>query len=101
MIDSFAGDVKATGFAATGANSIIADLSPKSFLEAALAENRRYMSRLDPRLVKPGLLPSVATVLLLGLRALPPPKGTAGTNGALAAAAGAASANGEARLTPV
>jgi len=101
MIDSFAGDVKATGFVATGANSVVADVSPKSFLEAALAENRRHMSSLDPRLIKPGLLPSVATVVLLGLRALPPPKGVAGTNGAVAVGAAQASANRETRLTPV
>jgi hypothetical protein len=77
MIDSFAGDARATGFVATGANSVVAGVTPAQFLEAALVENRRYMSRLDPLLMKPGLLPAVATALLLGLRALPPRAGAA------------------------
>ncbi len=81
MIDSFAGDVRATGFAATGANSIVADVSPKSFLEAAIAENRRYMHRLDPLLIKPAFLPTLATLALLGLRALPPREAVASANG--------------------
>jgi hypothetical protein len=95
MVDSFSGDAKATGFAATGAGSLIADLTPQMFLEAALTENRRYMAQLDPRLIKPGLLPVLATVALVGLRALPPRKSSAGTNGTSASSAGEANGKRE------
>jgi hypothetical protein len=98
MVDSFGGDVKATGFAATGAGSLIEGLTPQMFLEAALAENRRYMAQLDPRLIKPGLLPALATAALVGLRLLPQRKPGAGANGTRAAAA--ADANGKREATP-
>jgi hypothetical protein len=93
LIDSFGGDAKATGFAATGAGSVIEGLTPQMFLEAALAENRRYMTQLDPRLIKPVLLPALATAALLGLRAIPPRKPAAKTNGTSAPAA--ADSNGK------
>jgi hypothetical protein len=38
----------------------------------ALAEERAMMSRIDPRLLRPRLVPVLATVALLGLRLLPP-----------------------------
>ena len=41
-------------------------------IEAALAENRRHMARFDRRLIKPTLMPRVATAVLLALRMLPP-----------------------------
>ena len=47
-------------------------LTPGAFLEAALAENRRFLSRLDPRLPKPGVVPALARLALLAIRALPP-----------------------------
>jgi hypothetical protein len=47
-------------------------LTPAMMLEAALAENARHMARLDPRLIKPQLMPALATFLLIGLRMLPP-----------------------------
>jgi len=78
MIDSFAGDARATGFVAAGADSVVSGVTPAQFLEAALVENRRYMAKLDARLIKPAILPTIATALLLGLRALPP-RGTAST----------------------
>ncbi|HMD02187.1 MAG TPA: ferritin-like domain-containing protein [Candidatus Baltobacteraceae bacterium] len=93
LIDSFSGDVNATGFAASGAGAIFADVTPRSFLESALAENERYMSRLDPRLIKPNLLPTLATIILMALRALPPAKKSGAVlpsqNGTLAHTAGA------------
>jgi hypothetical protein len=54
--------------------SVIADVTPAMFLEAALAENRRMMARLHPRLIKPSLAPRLATALLLAIRMLPPRK---------------------------
>jgi len=47
-------------------------ITPVMFLETALAENRRHMERLDPRLIKPLLMPTLATLALIGLRLLPP-----------------------------
>ena len=45
------------------------------FLEAALAENRRIMARIDARLLKPTLMPVAATLLLAAIRMLPPRAG--------------------------
>ena len=53
-------------------DAIVKSISPRMFLEAALAENRRVMARLDRRLLKPAVMPAVATALLLGIRMLPP-----------------------------
>ncbi|GAC1403988.1 MAG: hypothetical protein NVSMB64_06520 [Candidatus Velthaea sp.] len=71
LVASFSGE-QTTGFAAAGANSLIEGITPTLFLESALAENRRFMSMLDPRLVKPSLLPTLAGIALTALRALPP-----------------------------
>jgi hypothetical protein len=71
LLRSFGG-VETTGFAAAGAPELIAGITPVMFLEAALAENRQMLGRLDRNLVKPGLLPALAAATLTGLRALPP-----------------------------
>jgi hypothetical protein len=64
--------VETTGFAAANAGQLIEGMTPAMFLEAALAENRRLLGLLDPRLIKPALLPALATSMLTFLRALPP-----------------------------
>ena len=51
------------------------------FIETALAENRRMMARLDRRLIKPAVMPAIATALLLGIRMLPPRKDAVKTPG--------------------
>lgn len=71
LIRSFSG-VETTGFAAVNARDIIEGITPVMFLEAALTENRRMLGLLDPRLVKPGLLPALAATALTALRGLPP-----------------------------
>ena len=71
VIGAFAGEAT-TGFAAKGAGAMIEGVTPAMFLEAAIVENQRQMSRLDPRLVKPSLLPWAARVALTGIRPLPP-----------------------------
>jgi hypothetical protein len=43
-------------------------------LEFALAEERAMMSRIDRRLLRPRIVPFIATAALLGLRLLPPRK---------------------------
>ena len=53
-------------------HAMLDGISPVRFLETALAENRRHMARLDPQLIKPQLMPALATLLLTGLRLLPP-----------------------------
>jgi hypothetical protein len=55
-------------------SAIVAGITPLMFIESALAENRRMMSRLDRRLIKPTVMPAIATALLLGIRMLPPRK---------------------------
>ncbi|MEA2688547.1 MAG: hypothetical protein QOD51_1154 [Candidatus Eremiobacteraeota bacterium] len=57
--------------------AIVADITPLMFIETALAENRRMMARLDRRLIKPTVMPAIATALLLGIRMLPPRKDVA------------------------
>ncbi len=55
-----------------GSQAILEGVTPKTFLEVALAENRAMMERIDPRLLRPRIVPSLATAALLGLRLLPP-----------------------------
>lgn len=53
-------------------DAIVKSITPAMFLEAALAENRRMMEKLDRRLLRPTVMPVLATALLLGIRMLPP-----------------------------
>jgi hypothetical protein len=53
-------------------DAIVKSITPAQFLETALAENRRVMARLDPRLLKPTIMPVAATLLLAAIRMLPP-----------------------------
>jgi len=55
-----------------GSQAILEGVSPQMFLDVALAEERAMMSRIDPRLLRPRLVPVLATAALLGLRMLPP-----------------------------
>lgn len=61
--------------------AIVAGVTPALFLQTALAENRRMMARLDRRLLKPRIMPTIATALLLGIRMLPPRGDAAPTAG--------------------
>ncbi|MBV8581190.1 MAG: ferritin-like domain-containing protein [Candidatus Eremiobacteraeota bacterium] len=61
-------------------DAIVKSVTPAMFLEAALAENRRMMARLDPHLLKPTVMPVLATLLLAGIRMLPPRAETAAAN---------------------
>jgi hypothetical protein len=55
-----------------GSQAILDGVTPKTFLEVALAEERAMMSRIDPRLLRPQIVPFLAWAALLGLRMLPP-----------------------------
>lgn len=52
--------------------AILEGVSPQRFLAVALAEERKMMARLDRRLLRPAIVPFLATTALLGLRLLPP-----------------------------
>jgi len=69
-----AGSQTTTNLDLTGGGSaeILAGVTPKQFLEIGLRENRAMLARLDRRLLRPRLIPRIATALLLGLRMLPP-----------------------------
>jgi hypothetical protein len=71
LVATFSG-VQTTGFAAMGAKEMIADLTPIQFIEGTLAKSRELLGRLDRRLVKPGVLPTLATIVLVALRSIPP-----------------------------
>jgi hypothetical protein len=58
-------------------SAIVKGVTPLMFLQTALAENKRMMARLDRRLLKPKVMPTIATALLLGIRMLPPRNDTA------------------------
>ena len=53
-----------------GSQAILEGVSPKMFLEIALAEERAMMARIDPRLLRPRIVPFLASAALLGLRML-------------------------------
>jgi hypothetical protein len=55
-----------------GSQAVLDGVSPKMFLEVALAEERAMMARIDSRLLRPRIVPFLATAALLGLRMLPP-----------------------------
>jgi len=55
-----------------GSAEILAGVTPKMFLEIGLRENRAMLARLDRRLLRPRLIPRLATAALLALRMLPP-----------------------------
>jgi hypothetical protein len=55
-----------------GSQAILEGVTPLTFLEVALAENRAMMERIDSRLLRPQIVPALAALALLGLRLLPP-----------------------------
>jgi hypothetical protein len=75
LVRSFSG-VQTTGFVAVGAGSIIENMTPAMFLEAAIAQHKAFLDRLDPRLPKPGVMPTLALTALTALKLLPPRKDT-------------------------
>jgi hypothetical protein len=58
------------GYVPTGAEEVLAGLTAARFVEACVRENRRRMARVDPELLRPRLLPSLAAAALPLLRAL-------------------------------
>ena len=54
--------------------NLLGDITPAQFLATALAENGRLMGRFDRRLIRPTIVPFVATLALIGIKLLPPRK---------------------------
>lgn len=67
--DSTREDEKA--FTATGATSFMDDLTPKLFLSTCLNENSKRMSRFEPELLQPMLMPRISLFALRFLKLLP------------------------------
>ncbi len=67
-----AGAAVAPDLTGGGSQVVLDGVSPKTFLELALAENRKHMARLDRRLLRPRIVPFLAGAAVLGLRMLPP-----------------------------
>ncbi len=64
-------DSSRTGFAATGTDIFTKDLTITKFLSICLSENQRRMSKYDPRLLQPQLLPRLASVALRTFELIP------------------------------
>ena len=57
-------DLESDSFATASQGSIAVKISPRGFVELCLAENDRRMARLDPRLLRPSLIPGLARLAL-------------------------------------
>ncbi|MBG1259398.1 ferritin-like domain-containing protein [Nostoc commune] len=64
-------DPSKTGFAVTGTDIFTKDLTIEKFLSICLVENQRRMSKYDPRLLQPQLLPRLASITLRILELIP------------------------------
>lgn len=71
LIGAFIGDDNGDNFTATSADAFSLDVTPQQFVATCLAENRKRMSKFDPQLLQPKLLPYLSTVALQVLRLLP------------------------------
>jgi hypothetical protein len=59
------------GFTATGAKTFMDDLTLEMFLSSSIQANQRRMEQIDSRLLRPQLLPAIATVALRIVHLLP------------------------------
>ncbi len=73
LVTAFGGSANGShaGFTATDASAVVVDLTPREFVMACLQENAYRMGKFDPRLLRPQLMPILATLGLAGLRLLP------------------------------
>ncbi len=58
-------------FTATGANSFMDNLTPELFFSLCLAENSKRMSKYEPELLRPILMPTLSAIALRSLKLLP------------------------------
>lgn len=59
------------GFTASGAGAVTVNLTPEKFLSTCLQENSRRMSVYDDRLLRPQVMPAIASFALRGFKLLP------------------------------
>ncbi|BAY21058.1 hypothetical protein NIES2100_08030 [Calothrix sp. NIES-2100] len=64
-------DPSGTGFTATGASTFTDDLSLEKFLSVCIQENHQRMSKYDSRLLKPELMPKLASIARRTLQFIP------------------------------
>lgn len=65
-------DTSGAGFTATNANSFaLDDLTPETFMAACLEENQKRMSKFDPMLLQPQLMPTLTNLAYRTLKILP------------------------------
>lgn len=65
-------DTSGAGFTATNADSFaLDDLTPETFLSACIEENKKRMSKFDPQLMQPQLMPRLANIALSTVQLLP------------------------------
>jgi hypothetical protein len=75
LISAFTGsNDDGAGFTATNADAFSLDVTPEQFVLTCLEENRKRMSKFDPQLLQPKLLPRLSNVALQVLRLMPKPK---------------------------
>ena len=67
-------DSNSTGFTAKGASSFTDNLTPEGFLATCLRENEHRMAKFDPELLRPTLIPALATLALRILQLRPKKK---------------------------
>ena len=56
--------MKGVGFGAEGAFAMFSGVTWRAFLQSCVDENDRYLSVMDPRLLRPRVLPTIARMLL-------------------------------------
>jgi hypothetical protein len=65
-------DTSGAGFTATNADSFaLDDLTPETFLAACIKENKKRMSKFDPQLMQPQLMPRLASLAFRTLQLIP------------------------------
>jgi len=65
---STAKEIDGDNFTRKGGSAIGIDIAPRPFLELCLAENERRLSRYDPRLLRPRIMPAAAHLAMRLLR---------------------------------
>ncbi|MFQ4144894.1 ferritin-like domain-containing protein [Chlorogloeopsis sp. ULAP02] len=72
-IQAFTGsnEEKQEGFTATGASSLMDNLTPELLLSTCLQENTRRMSLFDKQLLRPQLVPNLAKIALSTIKIMP------------------------------
>lgn len=69
LLDAFgSSDTNGSGFTATGSSPFTINLTPEKFLSTCLEENARRMNKFAQRLLRPQVMPAIATAALRTLQ---------------------------------